>query len=240
MCKHFLRGARKALFCLDLKTLKSFFKAKKQNILIILIFLLLTGLFLSNWDFPVQAKNLEIKIKPNLDTVDPLAKIGESSLGGKTSPKICSENETILSAKSQEEKNKEAEYWNLVNGHPIETMIPAIAQKDKTVAAFLIGIAKKESDWGKHVPLKNGKDCYNYWGYRGLENPTDSGYSCFSSPEEAVSIVGGRIEMLLDKKINTPERMIVWKCGSTCAGHDPAGVRKWISDVSKYFYSLNS
>jgi hypothetical protein len=55
-----------------------------------------------------------------------------------------------------------------------------------------------------------------------------------------VAIVGDKIEELIGKKIDTPERMLVWKCGSSCAGHDPVGVRKWVSDVSGIFYKLNS
>jgi hypothetical protein len=101
-----------------------------------------------------------------------------------------------------------------------------------------VAIAKKESNWGKRSPVKSGRDCYNYWGYRGGYNMTDSGYSCFDSPEQAVQEVGDRIEKLLSQQINTPSRMIVWKCGRTCAGHDPAGVAKWISDVEHYYNKL--
>jgi hypothetical protein len=61
------------------------------------------------------------------------------------------------------------------------------------------------------------------------------GYACFGSPEEAVEIVGKRLENLISKNINEPKKMLVWKCGSSCAGHDPGGVQKWVSDVSLYY-----
>jgi hypothetical protein len=128
----------------------------------------------------------------------------------------------------------------VVTGHPIETMVPFIAKREKKVGAFLVAIAKKESNWGVYSPKKNGRDCFNYWGYRGTYNQTDSGYSCFDSPEQAIKQVGDRIEHLVNEQVNTPERMIVWKCGSTCAGHDPAGVTKWIADVRLYYTKVNT
>jgi hypothetical protein len=129
----------------------------------------------------------------------------------------------------------ELRYKELVAGSPLEKMVPFLAKCDRETAAYLIAIAKKESDWGEHSPKKGGNDCFNYWGYRGTYNQTASGYSCFDSPEQAILVVGERIKELLDKKINTAEKLVVWKCGSSCAGHDPAGVRKWISDVALYY-----
>jgi len=130
----------------------------------------------------------------------------------------------------------ENEIKGITRNHPIEEMAPFIAQYDNKIAALIVGIAKKESDWGFHSPSKNGKTCYNYWGYKGAgSNGVAMGYSCFNSPEEAVSAIGNRIEELVNKKIDTPQKMVVWKCGSSCAGHDPAGVKKWISDVSIYY-----
>ena len=171
-----------------------------------------------------------------LEIANPFVKIDQKSIIVKgENSKSCQAN----SSSSQFEKGinpNQSLYEDLTKGHPIETMASEIAKKDKIVAAFLVGIAKKESDWGKHSPKKNGKDCFNYWGYKGNYNLTDSGYSCFDSPDQAVKVVGGRIEELISQRINTPERMVVWKCGRTCAGHDPAGVKKWISDVSSYFY----
>lgn len=129
-------------------------------------------------------------------------------------------------------------YLSLVKGYPIEEMLSDISERDEKTAAYLIAIAKKESDWGKHSPKKNGKTCYNYWGYKGNYNPSLSGYSCFDSPGQAVQVVGDRITDLIGKKIDTPEKFVIWKCGSTCAGHDPWSVQKWISDVRLYYYKL--
>ena len=126
---------------------------------------------------------------------------------------------------------------NLVAGYPMEKMAPYISAKEKRTAAFLIGIAKKESNWGKYSPKLNGKDCYNYWGYRGQgENVTPSGYTCFDSPRQAVNVVGQRISDLInDSNLSTPEEMIVWKCGWNCAGHSDESVDKWIADVGIYY-----
>lgn len=125
----------------------------------------------------------------------------------------------------------------LVEGYPIEQMVPYIIQKDNLTAAFLVSIAKKESNWGKRVPVLDGEDCFNYWGYRGIRDRMGTGgHTCFDSPQDAVDTVGKRIETLIRKyELTTPEDMIIWKCGSSCAGHSDYGVRKWISDVSLYF-----
>lgn len=131
------------------------------------------------------------------------------------------------------------EIMKIVKGSPMEEMVDEIAQKDRPVAAFIVGIAMKESKFGKYSPKKDGKECYNYWGYRGKENTTRSGYSCFDSPEHAISVVGGTIERIVKKGVRTPAQMISWKCGSTCAGHDPYSVQKWISDVEINYYKLN-
>lgn len=131
---------------------------------------------------------------------------------------------------------------SVVNGYPIEAMIPYIAEHDRTTAAFLVGIAKKESNWGKRIPRdESGADCFNYWGWRGAgSRGIEMGHGCFGSPEEAIGIVGGRLDTLIQKyKRDTPAEMIVWKCGSNCAGHSPESVRKWISDVSLYFKKIN-
>lgn len=130
----------------------------------------------------------------------------------------------------------EQKVFQIVGNAPIREMIPAMMKLDHKVTAFLIGIAKKESDWGRHAPSQGGKTCYNYWGYKGRgSRGTSMGYACFGSPEEAVEIVGKRLENLISKNINEPKKMLVWKCGSSCAGHDPGGVQKWVSDVSLYY-----
>lgn len=134
----------------------------------------------------------------------------------------------------------EKELENTLKGTPMETMVDSISQQDKTVAAFLVGIAFKESKFGVYSPKKNGHECYNYWGFKGKTNTTTGGYSCFSSPEEAVEIVGQRLQKLVQKNnLNTPSKMTVWKCGRSCAGHSPESVRKWVSDVSIHFNSIN-
>lgn len=139
------------------------------------------------------------------------------------------------------EKNLERDVFSLVQGYPMEAMASAIAKQDRKVAAFLVGIAKKESDWGKHVPTKDGKDCYNYWGYKGAGSLGQGmGYACFESPEEAITIVGGRLfTLVIEKENETPREMVIWKCGSrSCAGHAPGSAEKWISDVTVYYSKL--
>ena len=128
----------------------------------------------------------------------------------------------------------------MVKGYPIEKMLPYILDRDPQVAAFMIAIAKKESNWGKRVPVLNGEDCFNYWGYRGKRKRMGTGgHTCFDSREDAVKTVGDRLEWLIkNKKRNTPEKLIVWKCGYSCAGHSPRSVRKWIQDVDLYYSKL--
>ena len=129
----------------------------------------------------------------------------------------------------------ERDIKKMVAKHPMEKMAPYIAKQDREVAAYLVAIAKKESNWGKYSPQKNGKSCYNYWGYRGSYNQTRSGYSCFASPKQAVDEVGGRMAELIDQDLNTPQKMVVWKCGRICSAHDPNSVNKWIQDVDLYY-----
>lgn len=129
----------------------------------------------------------------------------------------------------------ERDIKKMVSDHPIQKMVPYIATEDKDVAAYLVAIAKKESNWGKFSPKKDGKECYNYWGYRGTYNQTRSGYSCFDSPAQAVDVVGERIGELIEQDIDTPQKMVVWKCGRTCSQHSPVSVSKWIADVDLYY-----
>ena len=136
----------------------------------------------------------------------------------------------------------EKEINAMVKGYPIEKMVPYIAKKDRTVAAFMVAIAKKESSWGVHVPVLNGQDCYNYWGYRGQRILMGTGgHTCFNSPQDAVDTVAKRIATLIDEYgRNTPAQMVVWKCGSSCAATGgQAAANKWISDVKMYFDKLN-
>lgn len=141
-----------------------------------------------------------------------------------------------------EKEKTEKEIKEMVEGYPIEKMLPYIMEKDHIVAAFMISIAKKESNWGKRVPVLDGQDCYNYWGYRGQRRLMGSGgHTCFNSRKDAVDTVAKRIQWLVkNKKLNTPEKMVIWKCGSDCnATGGQEAARKWISDVNMYFKKLN-
>jgi len=136
----------------------------------------------------------------------------------------------------------EKELYAMVQDYPIREMVPYIAEYDREVAALIVGIAKKESNWGKRSPFKNDKTCYNYWGYKGAGSlGLAMGYGCFASPQEGVEVIGRRIQELADKNINTPSKMVVWKCGSSCAATGgQAAARKWISDVNFYFKKLTT
>lgn len=216
-------------------------KQKKNILLVSFILILCMGLFFYLFfDLDAQAKSLPDQ-KVSLKDIDPMSRIGKGldpeKLKCQKQSSICEEIKNIKNKGQESEEKTKAK--KLVAGHPIEVMINAIYQKDKKVAAYLLAIGNKESKWGTYSPKKDGKDCYNYWGYRGSYNQTDSGYSCFDTPEQAVQEVGGKIERLLAQNISTPSEMVVWKCGSSCAGHDPGGVRKWISDVDYYYQKLN-
>lgn len=142
---------------------------------------------------------------------------------------------------SEKEQGLDREIRELAAGYPLEVMAPAIAEYDREVAALIVGIAKKESNWGKRVPVDAaGKDCFNYWGFKGAgTRGVAMGHGCFGSPEEAVRAVGNRIAELVNiKKTSEPKNMIIWKCGSSCATHSPESVRKWISDVDIYYRKI--
>lgn len=145
--------------------------------------------------------------------------------------------------KVENEQALEQEIRKMVKGYPIEKMAPYIAKKDRTVAAFMVSIARKESSWGVHVPVLNGQDCYNYWGYRGQRKLMGTGgHTCFNSPQDAVDTVSKRIQTLVEKYGNTtPAKMVEpWKCGYDCeATGGRAAANKWISDVAMYFNKLN-
>ncbi len=159
----------------------------------------------------------------------------------KTSPEIDYIEKLLKEYESKSENELEKEIRKMVKGYPIENMVPFIAKKDKVVAAFMIAIAKKESNWGKRVPVLDGQDCYNYWGYRGKrEKMGTGGHTCFDSPKDAVDTIAKRIDYLVSEaKRNTPQEMVVWKCGYDCSWDNPAAVRKWISDVEIYFNKLS-
>ena len=129
----------------------------------------------------------------------------------------------------------------LVKGYPIEHFLPYLLNEDHEVVSFYIAIARKESNWGKRVPVLNGKDCYNYVGYRGKsEKMGTGGHTCFANREEAVRVVSRRIEELIKKYgRDTAKEMVVWKCGSDCnATGGQAAANKWISDVDTILKEL--
>jgi len=132
----------------------------------------------------------------------------------------------------------EKKVQEIAKDHPLEYMAPYIARRNQKVAYFLVAIAKKESDWGNLSPEKDGLDCFNYWGYRGRENTTDSGYSCFDNREQAVEVVGNRIQRLISQDLDTPSELKIWKCGTDCSWDNPAAVRDWINDVAYYYDML--
>lgn len=129
---------------------------------------------------------------------------------------------------------------NLISNKPMRLMIEAVAGRDSQTASYLVAIAKKESNLGKFSPKNaEGKECYNYWGFRGGYKKTKSGYSCFDSPEQAVQVVGDRIQYLSKvRNLDTPEKMSVWKCGYDCSWDSPIAVKKWISDVALYYKKI--
>jgi len=121
---------------------------------------------------------------------------------------------------------------DMVKGYPIEDMLPYILDKDQTVATYMIAIAKQESGWGEHVPLLNGQDCYNDWGYREQRQLLGTGgHTCFNSRKDAVDTVAKRIKTLVeDDGLDTPAKMILWKTGGRNTGD--AGEQRWIETVS--------
>ncbi|MDR3582906.1 MAG: hypothetical protein P4L62_00900 [Candidatus Pacebacteria bacterium] len=223
--------------------LRELTECKKRNILALFILVIFARLFFSVlFGDSAYAERPNSSVHPRPEIIDPMERIGRSSLPGYPVEKICQVHSGFLEAGNidrENEKNKEKEValQDLLAGYPIERMAPYIAKQDKTVAAFLIGIARKESTWGVHAPRLDGRDCYNYWGYKGSYNLVD-GYSCFDSPEQAVAVVGGRLQTLVSQNLDTPARMAVWKCGGQCASD--SGVAGWIATVSGYFYKLNS
>ncbi len=135
----------------------------------------------------------------------------------------------------------EAELRTMVTGYPIEAMVPTIAEYDREIAGLIIGIGKKESNWGKRVPRTDmGEDCFNYWGYKGAgARGIAMGHGCFGEPAEAVHAIGNRLQELVAlRKTSEPANMTIWKCGSSCATHSPESVRKWILDVDLYYREI--
>jgi hypothetical protein len=172
----------------------------------------------------VQKKDKEIK------PVDSIVKSAEINI-----------KEEDKKDEDKKEYSLEEEAYELVEGYPIEKMLPYILEQDPEVAKYLIAIAKQESAWGKRVPVLNGQDCYNYWGYRGKRKLMGSGgHTCFNSRKDAVETVGKRIhELIYEYDRKSADKLVVWKCGSSCAGHAPEGVQRWIGVVDTYYDKLS-
>ncbi len=144
--------------------------------------------------------------------------------------------DTLKQFEKVKQEDLEEEINKIVDGSPMKKMTPLIAQLDNRVAAFMVAIAKKESNLGRRVPVLDGEDCYNYWGYRGIRDRMGSGgHTCFDSPKDAVETVARRIGNLVKADIDTPQEMVIWKCGSSCEGHSDYSVEKWIDDVEMYY-----
>lgn len=246
---YFLEIRRHIFRFLNLESWKDGFrrvsKNKKISILAVFILVLCMRLFFYNdFENKVYAETIDLNEEIDSEIVDPMNKIGKGIINSDSNLKkanFCDKktNSEILKNKDLKVERKKKELTKMVEGYPIEKMIPFIAKRDEKTTAFLVAIARKESTWGQHAPSRNGRDCYNYWGYKGNYRLV-LGYSCFDSPEQAVQIVGDKIDQLIAKKIDTPAKMVVWKCGSSCAGHDPGGVRSWIGTVESYVKKLIS
>lgn len=165
----------------------------------------------------------------------------EKKMQEELADKILAEHDEAAREAAQKD-TFEGKLRAMVKGYPIEKMVPDIARQDKIVAAFLIGMAKKESDWGRHAPVLDGKDCKNYWGFRAKrEKMGTGGHTCFDSNSDAVMTVSRRIKNIIEnEKIKTPQGMVtVWKCGYDCSWDSPSAVKKWVSDVDGYFEEVN-
>ncbi len=126
----------------------------------------------------------------------------------------------------------------MLEGHPMAEMADEIAKQDQKVAALIVGIGRKESNWGKRSPSKDGQDCFNYWGYKTSGSRGQAlGHACFGSREEAVATIAKRISYFVHETgRDTPAKIVVWKCGSSCAATGgQAAANKWISDVQIYY-----
>lgn len=148
---------------------------------------------------------------------------------------------SIVAKQKQKEKEeyeaRVAQFEELLEGYPLAKMAPEIAKQDPEIAALIVGIARKESQWGVRSPKKNG-DCFNYWGFKGAGGRgVGMGHACFATREEAVSKIANRLERLVEKRgTSKPSALVTtWKCGSSCATHSPESVTKWVSDVNQYY-----
>lgn len=176
-----------------------------------------------------------------LDTQHAFDKEACKAEEAKRNEKLAQETTDEAAHKALEEEKLQAKVnglTELTEGTPIAEMAEPIAKQDPEIAALIVGIAKKESSWGEHAPSKGGRDCYNYWGYKGAgERGTGMGYACFESREEAVDAVANRLSHIVEKRhTSSPSSLVTtWKCGASCATHSRESVTKWVSDVSVYY-----
>jgi hypothetical protein len=185
-----------------------------------------------------DAKNVAA-IEQQVSTVE-IPSIAPKVLGAETTRTVT--KKTAADIENDKKKQLEKEIREVLKGKPMEKMAPYIANYDRKVAAFIVAIGRKESSWGVHVPVLNGQDCYNYWGYRGQrELMGTGGHTCFNSPKDGVDTVAKRIDYLVNEQgRNTPEKMVIWKCGNNCAvTGGQAAANKWISDVDGIFKKFN-
>ncbi len=239
-----LRGGA-GRFCREIRKTPGLQLNKPKNKKLMLL-ILLSGLFCFKTICPTleyRAEADEAVKSLNLEEIlDKQEKISVTSENKEKREIFLSLNNSVKIAGKivrGETKPDEEALYGIVGNSPIKEMIPFIAEYGKEVKALTIGIAKKESDWGKHSPLKNEETCYNYWGYKSSgSRGTAMGYACFGSAEEAVKTVAGRIEHFVGKNLNTPAKIVVWKCGSSCSWDNPKNVQKWISDVSIYYNQI--
>jgi hypothetical protein len=223
-------------------SIKGFGLSRTWNISIVVS--MIFGMFLMTMLYRYLGQDASAKTKDNLpkkQAVEEVLGDADSKAEDEVTQKLLADYQELL--KKGNEKEVVAEkIREMTKGYPIEKMASEIASKDKVIAAFLVGIAMKESTWGKHVPVLNGEDCYNYWGYRGKRARMGTGgHTCFDSRKDAVDTVSKRLEFLVNnEKITTPDKMVtVWKCGYDCSWDDKKNVQKWISDVDKYFDKFN-
>jgi len=187
-----------------------------------------------------QAKMQEAKEKAEIAQV--LSEEQTARVLGDNVAKVEAEKKAQIEAEKkraedvvlQNQKAFETKIRDLVGNHPIKQMAPFIAKEDPLVAAMFIAIARKESSWGEHVPVNNGKDCYNYVGFRlKTDKMGSAGHSCFATPKEGFERTAKRIKDLIYKEnMTTAQKMVSpWKCGYRPDLDNPQAVQKWVSDV---------
>jgi len=204
------------------------------------------GMFTMSMIYKYLGQSVSAKIQDNQSAQEEIPdNSGSNILGTISGDGAGAEIDTkyitqLLDEKDMTKAALEKKIGEMVAGYPIEKMVPRIAEKDPVVAAFLIGIAKQESDWGKHIPVYNGEDCWNYWGFKGKNPVGTGGHTCFDSPEDAVDTVAKRLDFLVsNQKLDTPAKMIIWKCGD-CSWDNQRDMQRWISAVNMYFQKLNT